>query len=88
MKYKLSRELSIKKIDTETFILNRETSKIHSFNETGTCIWEQLQQNKPVIELPEFLVRKFEVSYEEAEKDLHEFLNELKENNLIKITDT
>ena len=86
MKYKLNKDISIKKVDSDIFILNRETSKIHYFNETGACIWKLLQENKSINDLPEVIAHKFDVSCKEAGKDLQEFLDLLKENNLITIT--
>lgn len=86
MKYKIAKELSIKKIEDTIFVLDRKTSTLHSFNDTGAFLWEGVQQQLPVERLCEMLTESFEVSLEQAQIDISEFLNNLEKQQLIFIS--
>jgi hypothetical protein len=75
--------LSIKKIDEEIFILDRKNSAIHTFNKTGTVIWDLLVKKASIEQIEISLQDRFEVDKETALKDIKEFLNELKDKKLI-----
>jgi hypothetical protein len=75
--------LSIKKIDEEIFILDRKNSAIHTFNKTGTVIWDLLVKKASIEQIEISLQDRFEVDKETALKDINEFLNELKDKKLI-----
>jgi hypothetical protein len=81
----INKELSMRKIDTEHFILNRATSTFHSFNRSGTYLWEHIQKGFSFEELVDKLVNRFEVSRELAEKDTFEFLMTLQDQHIIKV---
>ena len=54
-----------------------------SLNEAGAMIWQDLQMQKTAAQILSHLVSEFEVTKEEAMTDLGDFLDQLKENNLI-----
>jgi len=86
MTYQIAKDLSIRIIKEEIFILKRSTSSIHSFNKTGTMIWNLLQEKKSYSEITQLLLVKFEIAGEIIENDLSEFLFSLSENQLIIMT--
>ena len=52
-------------------------------NETGAFLWEQLVKGTNEKELLRTLVETYEVTQEEAERDLDEFLEVLYTNNIL-----
>lgn len=60
-----------------------EFNGIISLNEVGACIWRQLEKNASREEMLARILEEFEVSAGEAEADLEEFLQLLREKNLL-----
>jgi hypothetical protein len=54
-----------------------DLGSIYTLNEVGAFIWEQIDGQKTASEVLALLVREFEVTDEEAEKDLMEFIQQL-----------
>lgn len=52
-------------------------------NETGSFLWEQLQEPKTLEQLLEAMMSEYDVSREEARTDIEEFVSMLKEHQLI-----
>lgn len=52
---------------------------------TGTFLWELIQDPITVREMRDRVLKDYDVSIEEAEADLQEFLNELAEAKLIEV---
>lgn len=50
-----------------------------TLNETGAFIWELLKEERTPDELAEALVEEFDVEFDQAKKDVEEFLKQLKE---------
>ena len=56
---------------------------IIGLNPVSACIWKNLQEEKSREELLEAILDEFEVTREEAEKDMDEFLDQLREKELL-----
>lgn len=54
-----------------------------TLNETGAFLWEALQTEKNIQQLVEALLGEYEVDEETASRDACEFVNLLKEKNLL-----
>lgn len=52
-------------------------------NEVSAEIWKGLQEEKSKEEILEKILQEFDVSREEAAVDLEEFLQQLRQNNLL-----
>lgn len=52
-------------------------------NSTGAFIWEQLQTNKTKEELLETMLNKYELSEQQARKDIDLFIDKLRKDNLL-----
>jgi hypothetical protein len=61
-----------------------DVDSIYTVNEVGSFIWEQIDVEKPLTEIRDLIVNEFEVSSEEAEKDLIEFLQQLEQVGAVK----
>lgn len=71
----------------ESAILHLPDGIYYGLNETGAFLWERLQSPVQVSALREAMLQEFDVSPEEAERDLFGLLNELREANLLETRD-
>jgi len=56
-----------------------DVDSIYTVNEVGSRIWELIDGEKSLSEIRDVIIDEFEVSNEEAEKDLIEFLQQLEQ---------
>lgn len=82
MTFRCNPDLSIRKIDDELFIYDRNQSLIHTFNETGIAIWEGLEQQLSPSQIAKKLTNDFDVEEETALKDVERFLEILNRSGL------
>jgi hypothetical protein len=64
-------------LEGEAIVLTPTDSKIHSFNETGSRIWELLAEEPTVRKIIAQIRSEFEVGEEQAQADVIAFLEEL-----------
>jgi hypothetical protein len=83
MGFKISPDITYKKIVSEHFLFDRKTGFLHSFNDCGTLIMDLLIQGRPENEIVDELTSSYEISRDQAEKDFQEFISELVEKKLI-----
>jgi Coenzyme PQQ synthesis protein D (PqqD) len=74
-------------VDAETVLLHVDKGLYFGLNEVGTLIWQQVQQPRKVQEIRDAILREYEVSPEECERDLFKLLGELLEKGLIEVRD-
>jgi hypothetical protein len=56
-------------------------------NEVGTLIWNQVQQPRTVHEIRDAILREYEVSDEQCDRDLFALLRQLSEKGLLEVRD-
>jgi len=61
-----------------------DMNSVFTLNETGAFIWEQIDGKKTVEELIVELISEYEISAEEAEKDVFEFIEDLRKYLIVK----
>ncbi len=83
MKMKKQEKLICRIIDGETLILNPESNAIFSLNKTGTVVWGLLDEFCEVDKIINKVVREYNVSYENAKKDIDELIKSLLQQSLI-----
>lgn len=54
-------------------------------NPAAACIWKTLEQESTVKDLEKALETEFDVSHETAAEDVREFLQELKEHQMVEV---
>ena len=54
-----------------------DLESIYTLSEVGARIWEQIDGRRATAEMLRLIVEEFEVTEEEAEKDLKEFIEQL-----------
>ena len=62
-----------------------DLSSIYSFNGTGTLIWKLLESPKTVRQLADAIANAYEVVPEQAERDVAEFVGEMKTVGLVEV---
>jgi len=67
----------------EAVILHLKQGTYYGLNEIGAIIWTNLQKPKTIGELEELMLADFDVSKEEAERDLQQLLEQMEASGLI-----
>jgi hypothetical protein len=62
-----------------------DLASIYSFNGTGTLIWKLLESPRTVAELAASVVEEYDVDLTQAERDVQEFVEEMKNAGLIEV---
>ena len=60
-----------------------DLASIYSFNGTGTLIWKLLESPRNVVQLATAVSQAFEVEPAQAERDVTNFVNEMKSVGLV-----
>lgn len=72
----------------EAIVLTPSDSKVHGLNEVGARIWELLADSPDVKRIVATVHAEFDVSEEDARKDVIQFLEALRERNMIVVSDS
>jgi hypothetical protein len=62
-----------------------DLASIYSFNGTGTLIWQLLESPKTVNQLAEEIVKEYEVTQDHAERDVADFVGEMRAVGLVEV---
>jgi hypothetical protein len=76
-------EVAAKVMDGEAIIINLANGTYYSMDNVGGFVWELLQQGPTVREIGIALSERYEVSPEEAQRDVERLLADLLKENLI-----
>lgn len=69
--------------DEEAVLLDLETRRYYSLNETGARIWTLLKDDQPVDAIAEALNAEWEISADDAREHIERLLAELEEEGLV-----
>lgn len=83
MAAKINRDIVSRLLEGEYYIVDSKNHILHSLNETGTFIFEQLKKNNSISDIVKSVCSEFEVDENEAEKDFHEFIETLKDKKIL-----
>lgn len=83
MKWKISKGFISQKIGKKLTIFDGEESALYTFNETASLIFGKLKKGFEKDKIIGLLIKKYKINKKKAEKDVNEFLNELKKNKII-----
>jgi len=70
-------------VDGEVIILSDNASKLHTLNEVAGEIWRLADGTMTIDGIISKIVEEFEVDRQTASKDVVEFINKLREMNLL-----
>lgn len=62
-----------------------DLSSIYSFNGTGTLIWKLLDSPRTIAQLVDGVVQEYEVEAAQAERDVANFVSEMKAVGLVEV---
>ncbi len=85
---KISKEFILREIAGEYIFVPvgktaLEFNGLITINQIGVLIWEQLQKGCEIDEIIQLILDEYEIDEETATKDVNEFINYLKEKNII-----
>jgi len=79
-------DTAARKIAQSTYVLDPETSALHTFDEVGERIWELCDGQRSVAEIANVIEGEYEVDAPQAEADVVEFLDELVTKGLVTVS--
>jgi len=84
MRFKRNENFVFRKIGDEMILVPikdnvGDMGYIYNFNELAAFIWENLDGKDRLLDMKNSIVEEFEVSAQQAEEDLREFVDDLKE---------
>lgn len=77
MLLKLNEAMSLRTINNESFIYNRDTSEIHSLNNSGSFILDMILKGNELKSIPNKVQEKYETDLSSAENDTKKFIEEM-----------
>lgn len=85
---KLKQQFVLREIAGDSILIpvgniNDSFQGIMTLNETSVFIWKQLEQEKDKEEILEAILEEYEVSREQAERNLEDFLKALKKIGIL-----
>jgi hypothetical protein len=78
-------EVLVRQLGDETVILDLASGTYFGLDETGTRIWQLLQQGATLREVCGAMVKEFEVAPQDIERDVLDLAGELRDRGLIRI---
>ena len=75
----------VREIGEETIFMAEDGNDIHVLDETGSFIWQSIDGKRSIQAILDRIVDEYDVSKDNAQKDLFVFLEELSKKNIIKI---
>ena len=83
MRYRAIPETLVATLSDGAVLLNLQTKRYFSLNETGTRIWELVQETREEAEIAAVLIREYVVEEAVARAEVRRILEELIEARLI-----
>ena len=80
-------EVAAKVIDGEAIIINLANGIYYSMDKAGALIWEMIQTKHSLEETLTAVTTCYEVSQEDARRDLEQLVEELLKENLVSLSD-
>jgi hypothetical protein len=76
-------DVSWRVVEGEIVLLDLRTSTYLTFNGTATDLWVALCDGATVEALPGLLVEKYDISTDEAARDVEDFISDLQSRDLV-----
>jgi hypothetical protein len=69
--------------DGQATVVTPDQGKVDVLNEVGSTVWEQIDGTRSLREIVEVVVERFEISPEQAQHDILEFVAALRERQMV-----
>ncbi len=76
-------DLSVRTVDQEIVILDKETGEVHQLNQTASYIWDLFDGYTTVEQVKESLARDYDIDLAQASADVVAVVEQLKHLNLL-----
>lgn len=83
MKMRFTKRVAQRVIEGKAFVLDTKAKSLHSFNPTGTRIWELAGRGETIDSIAAAIAEEFEVGLADATKDVTAFLDDLRAKELV-----
>lgn len=80
---KINKNIAYRVIDGEVFIVTSFDKTLHNLNEMGTFIFQEIEKKKNLQEIIDKVCQEFKAEKEVVEKDIYNFIQELKEKQIL-----
>ena len=77
-------DLIWRSLDDGTVIINPEQGDVRVLNEVGARVWELVDGQRSADQIAQEITQDFEVSLEDAERDLQKYLDTMIEQGLLR----
>lgn len=77
--------LVARKIGEETILVNEKGDMLHTLNETGSFIWENIDGKRSIGDILALMREEFELPDEGPEVDVSRFIEELADKGIVNI---
>lgn len=64
-------------------LMDIQGGNIFNLNPSGSVIWQQIAKGSPIDEIAQIVSKRFDISFEQALKDVKELIEQLRTHNLI-----
>ena len=81
-----SKNVAWKVLDGESVVLNLDSGVYFTLNMTGTAVWERIDGATSLEEIGRGLWEQFEITVEQAQRDLIELTKSFLDEGLVKVT--
>lgn len=83
--YSINSNVCIKQVNDGAVLLDLGSGEYFSLNDVGYHIWHLIEQQQSMEEILSSLLDEFQVSEEDARRDLEDFVSALEEKNILKV---
>jgi len=82
-----NKNVAWKELDGEAVVLNLDSGVYFTLNTTGTAVWQRIDGATSLEEIGRGLWEQFDITVEQAQRDLLELTQALLDEGLVKVTD-
>lgn len=79
----INNHLTVREIGEEIIILSEEDQEIHNLEGTAAFLWKSINGKSSIQEICNNLLKEYEVSVEQAQKDILEFFDDCEKKRLV-----
>ena len=78
-------DILFREIEGESVLLDPDQGTYYTLNETGTAVWNLIEEPTPVTGLIATLLEQYEVTPEQAKSEVDKLLQDLQEHRLVEM---
>ena len=83
IRYRINDKVVYREVDDGIVLINLESGFYYSFNGSARFIFDLLNRNRDTGEVVEKMMAEFDITDDEARKDMNEFLEALEKEDIV-----